>query len=284
MTSAATASTFNGLRMGAGTARVSTRGQGHQIDPAQLHRKAMRRTFIGQALKGQVTRSVPMGYSFNEFVQFQSRPRGVTCRYRMKKRVSVLSSALFLSLLVAVPAVLHGQTSLSGSFAVDTSRIRIDNFARVAPTYFRGAAPEPADYASLAALGIKTLVDLRSDDIDSAEKGLAAAVGMKYVNIPMTTHETPSSTKLDQFLSVVNDTNNQPVYVHCAGGRHRTGVMTAVYRMTHDAWTADQAFKEMKAHKYGPDFLHSEFKAFVYAFKAPAPAIKTAEVAEVAER
>ena len=202
----------------------------------------------------------------------------------MAKRFSVLSSALLLSLIVAIPAVLHGQTGLNASSVVDTSRIRIDNFARVAPTYYRGAAPEPADYASLAALGIKTLVDLRSDDIDSAEKALAAAVGMQYVNIPMTTHETPSSAQLDQFLSLVNDTNNQPVYVHCAGGRHRTGVMTAVYRMTHDGWTSDQAFKEMKAHKYGPDFLHSEFKAFVYTFRAPAPAVKTADVTEVAER
>jgi protein tyrosine/serine phosphatase len=204
----------------------------------------------------------------------------------MAKRLSVLSSALFLSLIVAIPAVLHAQTGLDTSSIVDTSRIRIDNFARVAATYYRGAAPEPADYASLAALDIKTLVDLRSDDIDSAEQTLAAAVGMKYVNIPMTTHETPSSAKLDQFLSVVNDPSNQPVYVHCAGGRHRTGVMTAAYRMTHDGWTPDRAFKEMKAHKYGPDFLHPEFKAFVYAFRAPAPApaVKTAEVAEVAER
>jgi hypothetical protein len=44
--------------------------------------------------------------------------------------------------------------------------------------------------------------------------------------------------------------------------------MTAAYRMTHDRWTADQAFTEMKTFKYGADFLHPEFKQFVYAFQA----------------
>jgi hypothetical protein len=51
--------------------------------------------------------------------------------------------------------------------------------------------------------------------------------------------------------------------------------MTAVYRMTHDGWTADQAFKEMKQYKFGADFLHPEFKRFVYGYHAdpdrPAP-------------
>jgi protein tyrosine/serine phosphatase len=55
--------------------------------------------------------------------------------------------------------------------------------------------------------------------------------------------------------------------VHCVGGRHRTGVMTAAYRMTNEGWTGDRAFSEMKQYKYGADFLHSEFKQFVYNFK-----------------
>ena len=56
--------------------------------------------------------------------------------------------------------------------------------------------------------------------------------------------------------------------MHCVGGRHRTGVMTAVYRMTQEGWTAERAFKEMKQYKFGADYLHSEFKKFVYLFDA----------------
>jgi hypothetical protein len=36
--------------------------------------------------------------------------------------------------------------------------------------------------------------------------------------------------------------------------------------MTADGWTADQAFSEMKHYKFGMDFLHPEFKSFVYAY------------------
>jgi protein tyrosine/serine phosphatase len=55
--------------------------------------------------------------------------------------------------------------------------------------------------------------------------------------------------------------------VHCAGGRRRTGVMTAVYRMTHDGWSPDQANKEMKQYKFGADFLHPEFRRFVSSYR-----------------
>jgi hypothetical protein len=36
--------------------------------------------------------------------------------------------------------------------------------------------------------------------------------------------------------------------------------------MTKDGLTGEQAFKEMKQYKYGPDFLHPEFKSFVYKY------------------
>jgi len=84
---------------------------------------------------------------------------------------------------------------------------------------------------------------------------------------PMNTRIVPTAAQLARFLSLVNDSTGQPVYVHCVGGRHRTGVMTAVYRMTHNGWSGDRAFKEMKQFKYGADFLHPEFKDFVYGYR-----------------
>lgn len=151
--------------------------------------------------------------------------------------------------------------------SVNLSNIRIDNFGQLNSSYYRGAQPEGRDYADLAALGVKTLVNLTSDDAEANEKAMVERAGMAYVQIPMTTHEPPTAAQLAEFLTIVNDPAKQPVYVHCVGGRHRTGVMTAVYRMTADGWTADRAFAEMKQYKYGADFLHSEFKTFVYAYK-----------------
>jgi tyrosine-protein phosphatase SIW14 len=145
--------------------------------------------------------------------------------------------------------------------------ISIDNFRRVSATYYRGAQPNGRDYTNLAALGIKTVIDLQADG-DESERQFVESASMKFYRIPMTTHQPPTDEQLAQFLKLVNDPSNQPVYVHCAGGRHRTGVMTAVYRLTHDGWTAAQAFREMKQYKFGPHFLHQEFKQFVNDYGA----------------
>jgi protein-tyrosine phosphatase len=144
--------------------------------------------------------------------------------------------------------------------------VKIENFGKISDSYYRGAQPKGNDYADLAGFGVKAVINLTSDDADQSEPGLVEKVGMKYFQIPMTTHESPSVTKIAQFLKIVLDPGNQPVYVHCVGGKHRTGVMTAVYRMTQNSWTADQAFDEMKKFKFGATFLHPEFKNFVYDF------------------
>jgi tyrosine-protein phosphatase SIW14 len=146
------------------------------------------------------------------------------------------------------------------------SSVEIFNFGRVHDTYYRGALPGAADVAALARLGVKTVIDLQKDG-DEHEAGLVERAGMTYVRIPMTTRVAPTPDQLAQFLSLVNDPASQPVYVHCKEGRHRTGVMTAVYRMTAHGWNADRAFKEMKDYKFGWDFLHPEFKRFVYAYQ-----------------
>jgi protein tyrosine phosphatase (PTP) superfamily phosphohydrolase (DUF442 family) len=165
---------------------------------------------------------------------------------------------------------------------VNLSKIRIENFGQINPHYYRGAQPKGEDYLDLAALGVKTVINLTSEDSDANERVMVERAGMAYVQIPMTTREPPTAAKLSQFLALVNDEAGQPVYVHCVGGRHRTGVMTAVYRMTQDRWTADEAFKEMKRYQFGADFLHPEFKRFVYGFRANAAAIAPVEAVTAA--
>jgi len=173
-----------------------------------------------------------------------------------KHRAAAIALALTLSL-----------SGLAGAQTLAVPSIVIDNFARVNDSYYRGAQPMGDDYASLAKLGVKTIINLTSDDAVADEQSLTEKSGMRYVNIPMDTRRNPTAKELEQFLSIVNDPASQPVYVHCVGGRHRTGVMTAVYRMTHDGLTGKAAFQEMKQYKYGPDFLHPEFKKFVESYE-----------------
>jgi protein tyrosine/serine phosphatase len=194
-------------------------------------------------------------------------------------------TAFLVTLSLAMPVAAQTGSgdvrSNSAPAVADISEIRIDNFGRVGSTYYRGAQPQGSDYADLTSLGIKTIINLTSDDSDPAEKAMTERAGMKYVQIAMTTHQSPTSAQLAEFLQLVNDPASQPVFVHCVGGRHRTGVMTAAYRMSHDGWNSNRAFAEMKQYKFGADFLHAEFKNFVYGYQ---PAAATTAAAVTASR
>jgi len=175
-------------------------------------------------------------------------------------------SACALALVISIAPVAGAQVNAGQSTSAALSTVRIENFGRIDATYYRGSQPEGRDYADLAALGVKTVIDLQADGDNADEAKLVEASGMRFYRIPMTTRVAPTGEQLATFMRIVNDPAQQPVYVHCAGGRHRTGVMTAVYRMEKDGWNADQAFKEMKKYDFGFDFLHPEFKKFVYAY------------------
>jgi protein tyrosine/serine phosphatase len=170
------------------------------------------------------------------------------------------------------------ETNLNARLAT----IRIKNFGRINDNYYRGAQPETRDYRDLAALGVKTVVDLTRDG-RSDERLLVERAGMKFYRIPLTTSDRPAQSAVTQFLNLVNDPAHQPIYVHCQGGRHRTGVMTAVYRMTEDGWTADRAYEEMKRYKFEGFPGHPALKKFVYDYYAQLGRSRAAETPRTPE-
>jgi len=179
---------------------------------------------------------------------------------KFQQRIFNLSAAVF--------AILFSITAFGTPAELNPklSAIKIKNFGHINDKYYRGAQPKGQDYTDLATLGVRAVVNLTNGDGPKDEQALVERAGMKYYQIPMSARVKPTAANISDFLKIANDPANQPIYVHCAGGRHRTGVMTAVYRMTQDRWTADQAFSEMKSYDYGPVFLHPEFKSFVYDY------------------
>jgi tyrosine-protein phosphatase SIW14 len=175
-------------------------------------------------------------------------------------RFNTILSRSYLAAFLAV-LLLVGTTAQAGNLP------GIDNFGKINEKFYRGAQPQGGDYGELAAFGIRTVINLTSHDAEENEKSMVEKAGMKYIQIPMTTHEYPAETKVKKFLDIVNDPANQPIYVHCVGGKHRTGVLTAVYRMTQEGWTADRAYQEMKDYKFGSSFFHPEFKSFVFDYE-----------------
>lgn len=147
--------------------------------------------------------------------------------------------------------------------------LSVENFGRVDENYYRGGQPRPEEYATLRSLGVKTVIDLRKDKKRDAPEW-ASGAGLRYFNIPLSAGTPATEAETEEFLKLVNDPVNWPVYVHCKGGRHRTGALTAVYRITHDGWTADQAYEEMLTYDFDNSIWggggRARQKRYVYDF------------------
>ena len=166
----------------------------------------------------------------------------------------------------------------SADISAAVSKVTIKNFGQMDDRFFRGGQPKENDYSQLAALGIKTVIDLQ-DDPTTYEKQKVEALGMTYVNIPMSDKDYPESAKIQQFLKLVDDPTTGKFYVHCAGGRHRTGVMGAVYRFNHYNWNYDQVYAEMKKYDFYTRWGHGDMKKFVqdYSVNFPTKSAVTVE-------
>jgi len=173
-----------------------------------------------------------------------------------KKRHALLALVTVLSLAAVCSAQENSTTNVS-----------IKNFGQMDDRFFRGAQPKEQEFKELAQLGIRTVIDLR-DDPESYEKPMVESLGMTYVHIPMIAKKYPTPEALDLFLKTVNNPNTGKFYVHCAGGRHRTGVMGAVYRFKFYNWDFEQVYKEMKQYDFYTRWGHGAFKNFVEDYYA----------------
>jgi tyrosine-protein phosphatase SIW14 len=188
-----------------------------------------------------------------------------------KKAMSNRSFLVFMCVLVVVASAASARANGdkkkvdAGKAGTTGTSVHIKNFGQVNDFYYRGAQPEAQDYADLARIGIKTVIDLRDEPASFAAKS-AADAGLRYINFPLSDTEYPAKDVANKFLSIVTDESNWPVYVHCAGGRHRTGAMTAVYRMTIEGWDTAKAYEEMKQYDFYTRWGHGSIKDYVFDY------------------
>lgn len=158
-----------------------------------------------------------------------------------------------------------------------SSKTTIRNFGEVNPNFFRGAQPRVDEhrneYAELAAMGVRTVIDL-CDEHDRRDYARSSAekAGLLYHWLPMSDREYPQPQTASSFLALATNPKLWPTMTHCAGGRHRTGAMTAVYRMQIDKWNLKRALAEMESYFGWPVWIHwlshTEIRRFVRDYAA----------------
>ncbi|NLD36319.1 MAG: dual specificity protein phosphatase family protein [Desulfatiglans sp.] len=129
----------------------------------------------------------------------------------------------------------------------------VPNLHKVSEILYRSAQPTSEGMKNLKALGIKTIINLRSFNSDRKEIG---DTGLGYEHIYMKAWH-PEIKEVVRFLKIVTDEKRTPVLVHCQHGADRTGIMCAIYRVAVQGWTKEEALKELKDGGYG---FHSIWK------------------------
>jgi len=120
----------------------------------------------------------------------------------------------------------------------------IPNFGEVTPTLYRGGQPRDAGFETLARLGVNIVVDAASRN--KREEKEVQKLGMQYVAMPWRCM-WPRDEVFANFLKLLQENKGKKVFVHCRGGKDRTGMMVAAYRMAEEGWSPDRAMKEMQA-------------------------------------
>lgn len=132
-------------------------------------------------------------------------------------------------------------------WAVPMEKPGLPNLHRITDNLYRGAQPTAEGMQQLKAMGIRTVVNLRSFHSDRDEIG---GTGLAYEHIYMKAWH-PEDKELVRFLQIVTDPARQPVFFHCQHGADRTGTMCALYRMAIQGWTREEALKEMTEGGFG---------------------------------
>jgi protein tyrosine/serine phosphatase len=129
---------------------------------------------------------------------------------------------------------------------------------------------------------VKTVINLQHEDPDphlrdhwlgnaeTPESQLCRDLGVRYVLLTPDILPEPNDLEkqppaVAEFLAILDDPASYPVLLHCKAGLHRTGRLTAIYRMEYEGWDTGSALREMRANGYGYG-IASEHDDYVIQF------------------
>lgn len=137
---------------------------------------------------------------------------------------------------------------------------------------YRSGQPRPEELGELIEKhGLRTIISLRgtrsSDDRDGweeAERRICEQAGAGFVSIPCNHKNPPTAEQVEQFLSIVRDSQRVPALIHCRIGQQRTGLFCALYRVHVEGADESAALSEMD--ELGFDSGHRRHRRLLETF------------------
>ncbi len=132
----------------------------------------------------------------------------------------------------------------------------IANACAPVPGLVTGGQPTDAQIRAAHAAGAVTLLDIR-DPMEPRpfdEPELAASLGLRYVNIPVS-GATLDDTTMERVLAVLRDESAAPVFFHCGSGNRVGGALIPYFMRDHGMEEDDAVALAMRVGLRGADLL-----------------------------
>lgn len=110
-------------------------------------------------------------------------------------------------------------------------RVIYSNTHKVSPRMYRSSQPAPHQISRLAAMGIKTIINLRGKrDCGSylLQKEACTRHGITMIDFPVSSRDAPRKTDVRQ-LKEIFDRIEYPALMHCKSGSDRAGLGAALF-------------------------------------------------------
>jgi tyrosine-protein phosphatase SIW14 len=178
-----------------------------------------------------------------------------------------------IPVVLAIVVSACASASDSQSSDEELAKAPMENFRKVRTGVYRGGHPDTSGVAFLKKLGVKTIIDLEVGDFIEAmpwdisqELDDAKHQGIKVLRYPMSALEPAVSDDFDHMIDTImtklDDASLLPIYVHCAHGQDRTGLVIGLERVIDEGWKPKAAYQEMLA-----DGFHTEFVGLNHYFE-----------------
>lgn len=164
----------------------------------------------------------------------------------------MIHASLFVLLLSAVSPPQTPTATPSPSSTPQPSQAPpiegVRNYTRVDATIGCAGATEAKAMPGIAKLGYKAVLNLREETEAGAgideSRAAAEAEGLKYIHLPFKS-SAPDAKVAGEFLKLVADPANQPLFIHCGSG-NRVAALWLIKRMVIDKWTEERSVAEAR--------------------------------------
>lgn len=128
---------------------------------------------------------------------------------------------------------------------------RWKRFAAVVPAqiYRSGLLTEHQLESAIEKLALKTVICL-APNVADRERAVCQRKGVQFRSFDMHSSGQGRPEDYAAVVGILSDPEAQPVLVHCEAGVARTGAAVALYRMSQEGWSFDEAIAELKSFEH----------------------------------